>query len=280
MSRPRWLKRALLLLVSVATLWGLGTVPRSAAAENLGPPEPIAVAPAEEAIVHASDAPVVTTRRISRPQVPENYNVYDGGWIRFAYPPSVRQRIEPLIAEANEIRAELSSRFERDVLADVDVRIARTPGEMATLSPPGAPFPRYASGVAYSQIGLVLLTLQPHNAGAPHDLVEVFHHELAHVALHETVDNHHVPRWFNEGFAIHLSGESSLARLQTLWGATLGGTLLPLDALDRAFPSEDHEVSVAYAQSADVVRHLLRTLSCACGVSPSSASCRACSTQP
>jgi hypothetical protein len=105
----------------------------------------------------------------------------------------------------------------------------------------------------------VLLTLQPHNAGAPHDLVEVFHHELAHVALHEAVDNHHVPRWFNEGFAIHLSGESSLARLQTLWGATLGGTLLPLDALDRAFPSEDHEVSVAYAQSADVVRHLLRT---------------------
>jgi len=28
------------------------------------------------------------------------FNVYDGGWIRFAYPPSVRERVQPLIASA------------------------------------------------------------------------------------------------------------------------------------------------------------------------------------
>ena len=40
-----------------------------------------------------------------------------------------------------------------------------------------------------------------------------------------------MPTWLNESFAIHLSGESPLVRLQSLATATISETLLPLAQL-------------------------------------------------
>ena len=67
-----------------------------------------------------------------------------------------------------------------------------------------------------------------------------------------------MPRWFNEGLAIHASKESRFLRMRTLWDATLSKKIIPLADLDQAFPRERYEVSIAYAQSADFVRFLLR----------------------
>jgi hypothetical protein len=167
--------------------------------------------------------------------------------------------VEPLIRDADKIRAELAVRLGQQVLRKVHVRIARTPGEMTTLAPDGAPYPKYAAGVAYSEIGLVLLTLTPVHPNALDDVGEVFRHELAHVALGDAVgDSRRVPYWFNEGLAVHLSGESSLLRLRTLWSATLSGRLIPLERLDANFPADAVAADLAYAESADVVRFLLR----------------------
>jgi hypothetical protein len=204
------------------------------------------------------DAPKFSSELPTVPKAPVSFNSYDGGWIRFAYPPSVRERVQPLIAISDEVRVELASRLGRPVLDRVHVYVARTPGEMATLAPEGAPFPKYAAGVAYSELGLVLLTIAPVEPAAQHDLTEIFRHELAHVALHEAVSGYHVPRWFNEGFAVYASGEGSFARLQTLWTATLADDLLTLEQLDRTFPANALDASVAYAQAADLLRFLLR----------------------
>ena len=193
------------------------------------------------------------------PPAPEGFNTYDGGWLQIAFPPSVRHRVQPLIVEADAFRERMRSVFGHPVLEHVTVRVARTPGEMATLAPPGSPFPKYAEGVAYPRLALILLTIEPLHPNSVQDLGEVFHHELAHVALHEALDGRHVPLWLNEGFAIHLSGESQLGRMQTLWTATLAETLLPLAQLDWRFPDDLVQTPIAYAESADVVRHLLRT---------------------
>jgi hypothetical protein len=191
--------------------------------------------------------------------VPASFNTRDAGWIHFSYPPSTRERVEPLIHDADRVRAELEARLGQHVLKNVHVRIARTPGEMSTLAPEGAPYPKYASGVAYSEIGLVLLTLTPVHPNALDDVNEVFRHELAHVALGDAVgDGRRVPYWFNEGLAVHLSGESSLLRLRTLWSATLSGRLIPLERLDASFPADAGAADLAYSESADVVRFLLR----------------------
>jgi hypothetical protein len=105
---------------------------------------------------------------------------------------------------------------------------------------------------------LVLLTLRPVHPNDRHDLGEIFGHELAHVALYDSVQGKHLPRWFDEGFAVHASGESSFDRLQTLWTSTLANTLVPLASLDRGFSGDETQASIAYAESADVLRFLLR----------------------
>jgi hypothetical protein len=199
------------------------------------------------------------TPDIAMPAAPEGFNTYDGGWLQIAFPPSVRHRVQPLIVDADAFRERLRNVFGFAVLEHVTVRVARTPGEMATLAPPGSPFPKYAEGVAYPGLGLILLTIEPLHPNTVHDLAEVFHHELAHVALNDALDGRHVPHWLDEGFAIHLSGESQLKRAQTLLTATLSETLLPLAQIDWSFPDDLVQTPIAYAQSGDVVRHLLRT---------------------
>jgi len=218
-------------------------------------------APTTESPVPTYRSPADQPRaaELKLPAIPASFNTRDSGWIHFAYPPSTRERVEPLIRDADKIRAELAVRLGQQVLRKVHVRVARTPGEMSTLAPEGAPYPKYAAGVAYSDIGLILLTLTPVHPNALDDVGEVFRHELAHVALADAVgDSRRVPYWFNEGLAVHLSGESSLLRLRTLWSATLSGRLIPLERLDATFPADAVAADLAYAESADVVRFLLR----------------------
>lgn len=206
------------------------------------------------------DAPqILDASQIHIPPIPANYTERDLGWLHLSYVPAAHERVEPLVAKAAEMKAKLEEHFGAPVLAHVDVRVARTTEEMATLAPVGLPPPPYASGVAYPALHLVLLTLSAPDASADApNLEEVFDHELAHVALEDAIAGHHVPLWFNEGVAIYESGELPFLRVKTLSDATLSKTVIPLSDIDRGFPNERYEVNIAYAESADFVRFLLR----------------------
>jgi len=223
------------------------------------PEEPTDLAPTASSLPSSVvDAPRVGPGVLRLPPIPGGFNSYDAGWVRFIYHPSSRERVQPLIAQAEAVRHDLTERLGFPVLSEVRVEIARTPGEMATFAPSGAPYPEYAAGVAYSEIGLILLSLTPIHAGQEQDLGEVFRHELAHVALHDALSGQPVPRWFNEGFAVFASGESSFARMRTLSMSTVGGSLIPLHELERSFPNDETKAQVAYAEAVDVVRFLVR----------------------
>lgn len=212
----------------------------------------------EGSFAPAPDAPTFSGR-LELPPPPSTFTTVDRGWLRISFPPGNRERVRDILREADAVKGELSLRLGERVLDHVYVRVARTPGEMTTLAPEGAPYPRYASGVAYPEIGLVLLTLTPESASALHDVGEIFRHELAHVALADAIgETHHAPRWFNEGLAVHLSRESPLLRIKTLSTATLAGRLIPLSRLDDSFPADAGAANLAYAEAADVVRYLLR----------------------
>jgi hypothetical protein len=217
--------------------------------------EPSSVETRKEA---PSDAPRSHGGTLRLPGVPAGFNTYDGGWIKFVYHPSIRERVQPLIADAAATRTALTEWVGQPVLSEVRVVVARTPGEMATLAPPNAPYPDYAAGVAYPEIGLVLLTIKPVHPNGQQDLAEVFRHELAHVALEDAVAGRPIPRWFNEGFAVLASGETSFPRMQTLFTATISDNLLSLSQLERSFPMQEWEAEIAYAEAADVVRFLIR----------------------
>jgi hypothetical protein len=192
------------------------------------------------------------------PARPADFLSVERGWLTLEFPASVRDRAEGLAREAQDYRRSLSSEFGQEVLANVLVRIARTPEQMAELAPNDAPPPSYAAGVAYPGAHLALLALQAPGTWEAPDLIELLRHELAHLALYDAVAGHHVPRWFDEGLAIHESGELPWARRVALADASLGNHLLPFADLDRGFPADHYDVNVAYAESADFVSFLLR----------------------
>jgi hypothetical protein len=213
----------------------------------------------EQRSVHqrSVDAPI-TSGRLELPHLPVDFETRDGGWIHLAYPKELSHWVTPLLDEAITFRELARARLGADVRKKVHVRLGADPAQMAELAPIDAPYPKYAVGVAYSRAGLVLLTEEPLHPASDHDLLAVLRHELAHVALHDAVGGRHVPLWFNEGVAIHLARENAFARTRTLWTATVSGNLISLRDLDQRFPSDIVGTPLAYAQSADVVRFLLR----------------------
>jgi hypothetical protein len=240
-----WPFRLLAFLAALfALVWG-----RAAAAQ--APDEPTILAPHDVAVL-------VQPSAVKLGAMPADFERVDAGWLVLEFPSSVREQVESARRDAEEFRARLSSDLGQPVLPHVLVRVARGPQQMIELAPEGAPPPTYAAGVAYPAVHLILLTLVAPGTWETPDLSEVLGHELTHLALDEAVEDRHVPRWFNEGFAIHESGELALKRLRVLWDATVSHRLLPLADLDRSFPDDGPEVGVAYAESADVVRFLMR----------------------
>jgi hypothetical protein len=215
------------------------------------PDEPTMLPPRDVAVL-------VQPSAVKLGALPADFERIEAGWLVLEFPASVREQVEAAGRDAQDFRARLSSDLGQPVLSHVLVRVARGPQQMNELAPEGAPPPPYAAGVAYPPLHLILLSLvAPETWEAP-DLAEVLRHELTHLALDEAVEDRHVPRWFNEGFAIHESGELALKRLGVLWDATVSHRLLPLADLDRGFPADGAEVGIAYAESADVVRFLMR----------------------
>lgn len=253
---PRSLRQLFALLIA---LFCALTFASSASAQAPGSPASSA-APALAPAAQEPGAPLDTPHvmlDVVVPEVPAEMETRNLGWMRISYPPAARERIEPVIAGAELVKEHLSARFGQPVLSNVEVRIARSWEEMAALAPAAAPPPKYASGVAYSPLRLVLVTLVAPRTYEAVNLEETVRHELSHIALSDAVGDAHVPRWFQEGVAIHESGELGMTRATDLSQASLWGTLIPLSDLDR-FPADGYGVSVAYAESGDFVRFLMR----------------------
>ena len=66
----------------------------------------------------------------------------DLGWLRVAYPPSAHERVQPLLDDADDVKAQLADELGQPVLTRaVEVRIARSPEDMASLAPSELPPP-------------------------------------------------------------------------------------------------------------------------------------------
>jgi hypothetical protein len=240
------LARLLAVLAAIFALaWGR---PAAAQAEQA----------ATEALAPRDVRVVIQPAAAKLPPPPADFQRIDDGWLVLEFPSSIRDRAEAMARDAQDFRARLAADLGQPVLEHVLVRVARNPGQMAELAPEGAPPFGYAVGMAYPSLRLILLSMLAPGTWEAADLNETLRHELTHLALEEAVAGHHIPRWFNEGLAIHESDEFWGKRFRVLWDATVSHSLLPLAALDRGFPAEGSEVGVAYAESADVVRFLMR----------------------
>jgi len=248
---PRWfIANFAAFLAAVALL--VGSVPALAAPVAVAPPEvaPSALAP--------SKAP---RPALEIPPVPADWTAKEAEGIRFRVVPGAEVRLEPALERLSDDLAGLRATFgdTKPLLQGLEVRIVREPEDIALYAPKEAPPPKYASGVAYPGLRLVIVALKAPRTFEAVNVPEVLRHELIHVALHDAVSSEsRVPRWFDEGVAVHLSGERRQAREETLYRAASIGKLIPLQDLERNFPEDGLEVDAAYAESADFVRFLLR----------------------
>ena len=196
---------------------------------------------------------------LSLPSAPDGYETERVGSVTWTFPVSQRDRVDELIGSFDEHWANVIADFGVPVDDELVIRVARNPREMRALAPVGHPPPDYATGVAYSGWGVILLTMSAPQSWEPPDLEVVLVHELSHVVLYRAVLGNRVPRWFNEGVAIHQSEVRLLSRMQSLLQAAAQQSIHRLSEIDRNFPDRPHEVNTAYAQSASIVGFLRRT---------------------
>ena len=190
--------------------------------------------------------------------------VLPGDWVNtktrhfsFFYHPKTSDYVKPVINSSDEELERLSRFLGMESVDPIEVRIARTTKEMKEIKP-GRPPQKWAAGIAMCCERIILMSMIPPGGGDLGGLRELFLHEVAHILTHDASGRKDLPIWFNEGIAIHLSGEFSFARHKTLLGAALRNELLPVSSLDRHYPEHGRDITIAYAQSADLVKFISR----------------------
>ncbi|MET0285286.1 MAG: peptidase MA family metallohydrolase [Polyangiales bacterium] len=206
-----------------------------------------------------ADVVTASALDVQLPALPQGFIQKQVGTVNWAYHERDAELVRGLQSRIGASWRHVTSELGRQVGNQLTIRIARGPDDMQRLAPKNNPPPAYAVGVAYPSMGLILLSVVSPDSWFPPDQAAVLTHELSHVALHRAVDGRPLPLWFVEGLATHQAGEHRLARVRALWEATVSGDVLPLELVSRSFPSRPNAVNLAYAQSADLVRHLLQS---------------------
>ncbi len=124
-------------------------------------------------------------------------------------------------------------------------------------SPEARRAPSWAVAYAFGGAGLVVL-IPSRVPGYPDKTLEtVLLHEVAHVLIARAAGHRAVPRWFNEGLAIHGARDWSLEDRARLTLATVRRGGVALADLERRFQAGSHSAAGAYALSSAFVRFLL-----------------------
>jgi hypothetical protein len=137
----------------------------------------------------------------------------------------------------------------------IEIRLVKRTEDMSLVAPPRRGAPLWARGVAYPDLGVVIVGTR--RAHEPIDALRVVDHELTHLALGTALDGR-APRWLDEGFAFLHASEWSMGRMQTLVGMAWAGNVASLAELERMFHGSESTVDRAYAQSYDFVAFLAR----------------------
>jgi len=115
-------------------------------------------------------------------------------------------------------------------------------------------------GQAHPDIRTLFALITPAEIDAPWVSV-VVPHELTHLVVDTAVKNPYrfLPRWLNEGVAVYLSQGYTASDRSAVDEAAKGGRLMPLEALTGEFPTAFERFTLAYAESASAVDHIVAT---------------------
>ncbi|MBX0327848.1 hypothetical protein K2Z83_09180 [Oscillochloris sp. ZM17-4] len=116
----------------------------------------------------------------------------------------------------------------------------------------------WIGGQANPTLGVIIAAIAP---GDDAEVRRIVPHELSHQVLHQAIENPYggAPPWFDEGLAVH-NQEVRDSDFNTMVAqAAAENRLIPLEALASSFPADPNQALLSYAQSRDMVEHILDT---------------------
>jgi hypothetical protein len=119
----------------------------------------------------------------------------------------------------------------------------------------GEYLPEWGIGFAIPSKNLIILRF-PTTFVRPSRIQYIVGHEIAHILIHKTADSW-IPRWFDEGCAIHLSREPGFIDEIQLSFAVLFQRLIPLSEIEHTYPHSRQKVRFAYLESASSIHYLI-----------------------
>ncbi len=198
----------------------------------------------------AAAAALAPSQALAAP--PAASELREGRGFRIHATPRASGLAEPLLQALVSGREDLIRRMGRDFDGVVEVTLADGLDEALAVAPAGMQPPPWASGLALPSANALLFDARALRGEEGKSIVL---HELAHLALGR-LGGGAWPRWFQEGFAMLVSGEWSVSRYAALYRASARESPIALSALAERWPERLSEVEVAYAQSYSFVAHL------------------------
>jgi len=146
----------------------------------------------------------------------------------------------------------LTSVIGYDLRGPVDIYLCGSQREFDRLT--GWGLPRWSEGVARPKLGLIFLK-SPRFSRA--HLQKAAVHELCHVLLGRATKGHYIPRWFDEGLAVYLSGQAGFGSGLLIARALRGNSIIWLSAIDSVLTFEEDKARLAYLESASTISYIL-----------------------
>ncbi len=120
----------------------------------------------------------------------------------------------------------------------------------------GGGFPDWGIGCAIPQRNVIVLK-SPLHFSYSRPLSELVAHELAHIFLGNLAKGAALPRWLDEGFAMHQSREWRFGQDKAVAWAALTGSLLRLSEIESVNAFRQKKAQLAYTESFLAVSYLV-----------------------
>ncbi|HPB30913.1 MAG TPA: hypothetical protein PLB62_05620 [Candidatus Sumerlaeota bacterium] len=116
--------------------------------------------------------------------------------------------------------------------------------------------PEHIAAAASPYRRAIFLNGEKINVLSSREILPVMIHEYAHIYLALTLRDR-LPRWLDEGLAMHLAGEWSMGRAISLTTSSVMGELIPITQMEGAFSGDKSVMNLAYLQSYSFTSHLI-----------------------
>ena len=166
-------------------------------------------------------------------------------------PASILQIAEDFYAEMPQLTSRIPTGM-------IDIWVCNTQKEFQASV--HAPIQDWAVGCAFPLSRRIVIQNPKHIALAKLQLVQVLRHEIAHVLFGQYTRKavKEIPLWFVEGIAIYFADEWVPSRHGILLKHIFSKSILPLQELTRSFPRSQTGADLAYAESQDAIRWLVK----------------------